>query len=248
MFMFLFENAYKDAYANVNKKEFPPNSLDPQVFYFTDEGNDPVLLPGIAEQIKNDIENINHAESAFMQTRVWNYVLTGPILDKDSSETCPIVIRLQINKANLDDVTKERILQKIKEKSTVFSSDWLLQAKRPVPNWVKVYDRTTKYNFPDSITTGMQLFSRHIVERHRCSFYIAGVSLTWQEPSHFWKVLDHPSTNRHGDSGYSPRFERMNHNFKQLKNTGFEMISVNPNSLLNKMMRYENIENLYKKS
>jgi len=115
MFMFLFENAYKDAYANVNKKEFPPNSLDPQVFYFTDEGNDPVLLPGIAEQIKNDIENINHAESAFMQTRVWNYVLTGPILDKDSSETCPIVIRLQINKANLDDVTKERILQKIKE-------------------------------------------------------------------------------------------------------------------------------------
>ena len=149
----------------------------------------------------------------------------------------------------IDELEKSpEILQKIKEKSTVFSSDWLLQAKRPVPNWVKVYDRIAKYSFPDSITTGMQLFSRHIVERNRCSFYIAGVSLTWQEPSHFWKVLDHPSTNRHGDSWYSPRFERMNHNFKQLKNTGFEMISVNPNSLLNKMMRYENIENLYKKS
>jgi hypothetical protein len=114
MFMFLFENAYKNAYASLNKKEFPPNSLDPQVFYFTDEGHDPVLLPGVAEQIKKDIEDINHIESAFMQTRVWNYVLTGPILNKDSSETCPIVIRLQLNTANLDDVTKERILQGIK--------------------------------------------------------------------------------------------------------------------------------------
>jgi hypothetical protein len=115
MIMLLFENAYRDAYANLNKKEFPPNSLDPQVFYFTDEGYDPILLPGVAEQIRKDIEDINHAESAFMQTRIWNYVLTGPILDKDSSERCPIVIRLQLNTANLDDVTKERILQKIKE-------------------------------------------------------------------------------------------------------------------------------------
>jgi hypothetical protein len=115
MIMLLFENAYKEAYADLNKKEIPPNSLDPQVFYFTDEGHDPILLPGIAEQIRKDIEDINHAESEFMQTRIWNYVLTGPILDKDSSDRCPIVIRLQISTANLEDVTKERILQRIKE-------------------------------------------------------------------------------------------------------------------------------------
>ena len=140
------------------------------------------------------------------------------------------------------------ILEKVKANSTIFSSDWLHQAKKPIPPWVKVYDRTAKYHFPDSVTTGMQLFSRYFVERNRCTFYIAGTSLIWQEPSHFWKELDHKSTNRHGDKWYSPRFERINHNFKQLTNTGFEMISVNPNSILNKMMRYENIENLYRKS
>ena len=115
MFMHLFEKAYKDACINLCENKFPPNSLDPAVFYVNPQGGDPILMPGIAEQIKKDIMLINQAESEFTQTRVWNYFLTGPILNKDSSETCPIVVKVQINTTNLDDVVKERILQRIKE-------------------------------------------------------------------------------------------------------------------------------------
>jgi len=115
MFMYLFEKAYKDAYDELSKKNFPPNSLDPNVFYFNPQGGDPLLMSSIVEQIKNDIMLINQADSEFTQSRVWNYVLTGPILNKNSSETCPIIIKVQITTANLDDVVKERILQRIKE-------------------------------------------------------------------------------------------------------------------------------------
>jgi hypothetical protein len=115
MIMHLFEHAYKNAYNNLNENHFPPNSLDPQVFYFTDKGSDPVLMPAIKNQILNDIHFINQTESEFTQMRVWDYVLTGPILDKDSSENCSIIIKVQINKANLDDLIKENILRRMKE-------------------------------------------------------------------------------------------------------------------------------------
>lgn len=115
MFMSLFEKAYKNAYTNLNENSFPLNSLDPNVFYFTYKGSDPVLMQGIENQIFNDVEAINHVDPQFVKTRIWDYFLTGPILDKDSSKNCPIIIKLQINKTNLDDVTKERILQRIKE-------------------------------------------------------------------------------------------------------------------------------------
>lgn len=115
MFMHLFERAYKEVYNKLNENHFPPNSLDPQVFYFTDRTSDPILMPSIKNQILKDIQTINQAESQFTQMRVWDYVLTGPILDKNSSERCPIIIKVQISEANLDDVIKERILQTIKE-------------------------------------------------------------------------------------------------------------------------------------
>ena len=113
MFMQFFEEAYKDAITKYEKGILYPNSLDPNVFYFPETG-DPILLPSIEQQILRNIQQINQTESEFMQTRVYDFLLTGPILKKDASETCPIIIKLQLNTANLDDVLKEKILQRIK--------------------------------------------------------------------------------------------------------------------------------------
>jgi hypothetical protein len=114
MFMQLFDRVYKTAFIEENKN-IPLTYLDPQIFYSPESGADPILLQSVANQIRMGIEEINRAESQFTQTRVWDYVLTGPILNKDASETCDVVIKIQINTAKLDDVLKEKILQIIKE-------------------------------------------------------------------------------------------------------------------------------------
>jgi hypothetical protein len=114
MFMRLFDNVYKTAYIKENKN-IAPNSLDPQIFYFPESGANPILLPSVRSQILMGIEEINRVESAFTQTRVFDYILTGPIFNKNASETCDMVIKVQINTTQLDDVLKERILQTIKE-------------------------------------------------------------------------------------------------------------------------------------
>lgn len=139
----------------------------------------------------------------------------------------------------------------LQTKSTIFSSDWIQteakKRKRNIPQWTTVLPRRQKNLFPDSVTTSLSLFSTKYLPLSECTFYIAGVSLIWQNPSHFWKDLDHDSLNSNGPTWYLPRFERIKSNFKRLKDVGFEMISVNPNSQLNKMMRYESINNLYGK-
>jgi len=141
-------------------------------------------------------------------------------------------------------------LEQLKEKSTIFSSDWMTRGLRrkanyPVPSWVNVSPRPDFMKFPDSVTTAMEIFSRKYFGGQRCVFYIAGVSLIWQEPSHFWKDLNYSGKNSFGETWYSPRFKRIDKNFRTLKDKGHTMISVNPNSILNKTMRYESIDNLY---
>ena len=143
------------------------------------------------------------------------------------------------------------IIAKLKTQSTIFSSDWIKteakKRKSNIPQWTTVFPRSTRHLFPDSVTTSLSLFSTKYLPLSECTFYIAGVSLIWQNPSHFWKDLDHSALNSNGPTWYLPRFEKIKSNFKRLKDVGFEMVSVNPNSQLNKMMRYESINNLYKK-
>ena len=143
------------------------------------------------------------------------------------------------------------IRSKLIQKSNIFASDWLRPAAKKrnanIPSWVKVFERSNKLQFPDSISTGLQIFSREHRPQSDCIFYIAGVSLTWQEPSHFWKTAEHTTRNNHGDDWYTPRFDKMINNFRRLKGLGYTMVSVNPNSALNKFIRYENIGNLYRK-
>lgn len=142
-------------------------------------------------------------------------------------------------------------LVELKMNSTSFSSDWLRSRcrhiRKNIPFWTQVYDRSSKYYFPDSVTTAIELFSKRYLQKTEITFYIAGVSLNWQEPSHFWKDLDYSSRNSHGPNWYLPRFEKIYDNFKRLQDRKYNIISASPNSRLNKLFRYENIGNLYSK-
>ena len=141
-------------------------------------------------------------------------------------------------------------LAKLRSNSTIFSSDWLRpQVKKhraSIPAWTKIIDRPDPYVFPDAVTTAISIFRRNYSISSDSVFYIAGVSLLWQEPSHFWKNGNYQnSLNNHDQKWYENRFVRIEDNFKKLKALGIKMVSVNPNSRLNKMMRYESIANLY---
>lgn len=138
------------------------------------------------------------------------------------------------------------ILEKLKKESFSFSSDWLtIRNSGQVPEWTSIYNRLYPNVFPDSVTTAIDIFSKDILRTKNITFYIAGVSLRWQEPSHFWKTLPHKSLNHHTEEWYTPRFDSILKNFTRLKSHGIKMVSVTPNSMLNKIMRYEKIENLY---
>lgn len=138
------------------------------------------------------------------------------------------------------------IVDRLKKESFSFSSDWIShKSTANVPDWTAIYERQYSTGLPDSVTTAISIFSKDIMPNKDITFYIAGVSLKWQEPSHFWKTLPHESLNQHDRQWYDPRFEAILKNFTRLKANGVKMVSVTPNSMLNKMMRYERIENLY---
>jgi len=142
---------------------------------------------------------------------------------------------------------KPEVVKALVSKSQCFSSDWLNKSKKikNLPDWVKVYDRPNKKSLPDSVTTAISIFKSHYLNYRTATFYIAGVSLKWANPSHFWKELDYDSLNKHDKKWYDPRFKLMLENFKNLSTKNNSIVSVHPDSLLNKYYRYEGIENLY---
>ena len=111
----LFQEEFDKAYLPYHTDPVSPNSLDPRVWYFLPGGGDPKLQPGVKTQILQDIDRINSAEQEYARKRVWDYFIVGPVLEENSSEKCSINILVLINKTNLDDMLKERILQTIKE-------------------------------------------------------------------------------------------------------------------------------------
>jgi hypothetical protein len=144
------------------------------------------------------------------------------------------------------------ILDKLLHQSTIFSSDWIMKGKSlknaNIPKWVNVYPRKNRSSFPDSVTNSIELFREVCDKPINCTFYLAGVSLTWKEPSHFWKELSIETKNTVGPEWYIPRFKYTLDNFKRLKNCNYDIVSVTPDSKLNGLFRYENIQNLYRNS
>lgn len=138
-------------------------------------------------------------------------------------------------------------LSELKTTCNIFSSKYLFKknVNMTAPEWIKIYPILNPTLFPDSITNAINHFTSHVYNKSDITFYIAGASLTWQEPSHFWKELDYSARNSADSSWYVPRFKLMLNNFENLQKCGIRMVSVTPNSALNKIMRYEKIENLY---
>jgi hypothetical protein len=111
----LFEEELEKAYLPYHTNPIAPNSLDPRVWYYLPDGGDPKLQPEVKAQILFDIDRINEAEGEGVKKRVWDYFIIGPVLEENSSEKCSINVLVLINKTNLDDMLKERILQTIKQ-------------------------------------------------------------------------------------------------------------------------------------
>ena len=111
----LFEKEFQKAYLPYHTNPIGPNSLDPRVWYFLPNGGDPKLQPEVKAQILFDIDRINGAEGEGTGKRVWDYFIVGPVLEENSSEKCSLNVLVQINKTNLDDMLKERVLQTIKQ-------------------------------------------------------------------------------------------------------------------------------------
>lgn len=142
-------------------------------------------------------------------------------------------------------LNRKDTITELMSNSKSFTSDWY---KKIPPTWVTKYPRYNRRIFPDSITTGLSILNEKLLNGNikDYEFYLAGIHLKWTNPSHFWKET-YTSRNKHEKSWYDPRFERILYNFKNLQKIGYNFISVTPNSNLNKIMRYENIANLYTK-
>jgi hypothetical protein len=182
----------------------------------------------------------------------------------DFSKLDPSVITLGVNRIWLKHIptyfffndiqiatelqAQPEILAQLKEKSICYSSDWLAvnNPKLTPPNWTTIYNRPEPRSFPDSVSTAVSIFNTQFLQNKDITFYIAGVSLRWMEPSHFWKMENYESLNKHNQDWYNPRFAAILRNIARMRATGTKMISVTPNSMLNKVMRYEKIENLYR--
>ena len=150
----------------------------------------------------------------------------------------------------LDELRNHREeFQQLRKDSTFISSDWLKyrarKGNRMIPSYIKVHKRVNPRQFPDSVTTALQIMGTYYLPKQYYSFYVAGVSLRWQEPSHFWKEKKETSNNN-GKKWYSPRFERMMENWRQMQTQNYNIYSVEPGSRLNRRFRYVKIENLYK--
>jgi hypothetical protein len=146
----------------------------------------------------------------------------------------------------LKEIEGDRILKsKLISSSLCFSSDYL--NLKPCPGWIDVHNRVNRGSYPDSVTTGLQILFNKYLDASEYTIYVAGTSLNWSDPSHFWKQIDYRCSHNPSKQWYVPRFELMFNNWKRLKDLGYNVISVTPGSRLNKLFRSEGIENLYRK-
>lgn len=111
MVMPLFEKKYSN-YLTVYKVPIGPNQLDPTVFYHSETGEPPTLLPGVHAQICKDLEQFTSNQPQ----RIKNYYLVGPATipgSKDRSGELKVVIELnkQLMDVDVDGLAAEAILK-----------------------------------------------------------------------------------------------------------------------------------------
>lgn len=107
----LFEKKYVD-YLTIYKVPIAPNQLDPTVFYSSEIGDDPKLLPGLHAQITNDLEKFVSGQPQ----RIKNYYLVGPATKPGSKKrTGELRVVIELNKnlmdLDIDGLLAEEILK-----------------------------------------------------------------------------------------------------------------------------------------
>lgn len=112
-----FEQKLKD-YLTVYKIPIAPNSLDPQLFYFPETGEQPKLLPAIHSQIINDLE----AFVGEQPQRIKKYYLIGDtVVPGNKNRKAPLIILIQLNKdlmdIDIDGILSEELLKLTKRLS-----------------------------------------------------------------------------------------------------------------------------------
>lgn len=110
----LFEKKYVD-YLTVYKIPIGPNQMDPVVFYSSELGEEPKLLPGIHAQITKDLEQFASGQPQ----RIKNYYLVGPATKPGSKNRLgELRVIIQLNKQlmdlDIDGLLAEEILKMAK--------------------------------------------------------------------------------------------------------------------------------------
>ena len=117
-----FETKLKN-YLTLYKIPIGPNQLDPTVFYFSETGDQPKLLPIVQSQITRDIETLASGQPQ----RILHYYLVGPALTPGSkNRTGELKVIIILNKnlmdVDLDGLAAEQILKLTKELSGKLAS------------------------------------------------------------------------------------------------------------------------------
>jgi len=78
-----------------------------------------------------------------------------------------------------------------------------------------------------------------LFSKDNCIFYIYGVSLTWDNDCHhFWEGDKSVTRNTADQTWYDPRFKQHLNGFQKLRKNGLEIVSCTPNSKLNDIFPY----------
>jgi hypothetical protein len=100
-------------YLTVYKVPIAPNSLDPMVFYFPENGEPPVLHPGIHSQILNDLEMFVAGQQP---SRIKKAIIVGDsLVPGNKNRTSPIKVMIVLNKdimdLDVDGILAEEVLK-----------------------------------------------------------------------------------------------------------------------------------------
>jgi hypothetical protein len=118
MLMPLFEKEYIKNYKIIHRIPIGPDQLDPTVFYHSETGEEPKMLPGIHAQIVRDLEQFTSNEPQ----RIEGYYLVGPACRPGSKNklgelTVIIVLNKRLMDIDIDGLRAEDILKLAKNLS-----------------------------------------------------------------------------------------------------------------------------------
>ena len=132
----LFEKKLED-YLTIFKIPIGPNQLDPVVFYFSETGEPPKLLPSIYNQIMRDLEILSGGQSyVISKCYIVGSALKPGSKNRRGSIDIFVVLNDVVIKADVDGIATEQLLRTAKS----LSGKLALGTVRPIRYIVSVRD------------------------------------------------------------------------------------------------------------